>query len=338
MPLALVLLVAMAADSVLVIAHRGASAYRPEHTLEAYALAVEMGADVIEPDVVITRDGVLVARHENEISETTDVASRSEFADRRATKTIDGQVVTGWFTEDFTLAELKTLRAVERLPGLRPASAAYDGRFQIPTLVEVVALADSLGAARGRPVGLYPETKHPTYFRRIGLPLEVSLVEALHAAGLDAPDDAVWIQSFEVGSLELLRGLTRLRLVQLAMPGVAPADRPEVGYDAMMTPDGLATVATYADAVGVAKAFVLDPETLAPSALVADAHAAGLAVHVWTVRPENAFLPPPLRAASGGPGAHGDVRAEVRALVAAGVDGLFADAPDVVVEVLDRTP
>ena len=338
MPLALVLLVAMAADSVLVIAHRGASAYRPEHTLEAYALAVEMGADVIEPDVVITRDGVLVARHENEISETTDVASRSEFADRRATKTIDGQAVTGWFTEDFTLAELKTLRAVERLPGLRPASAAYDGRFQIPTLVEVVALADSLGAARGRPVGLYPETKHPTYFRRIGLPLEVSLVEALHAAGLDAPDDAVWIQSFEVGSLELLRGLTRLRLVQLAMPGAAPADRPEVGYDAMMTPDGLATVATYADAVGVAKAFVLDPETLAPSSLVADAHAAGLAVHAWTVRPENAFLPPPLRSASGAPGDAGDVRAEVRALVAAGVDGLFTDATDEVVAALDRAP
>lgn len=333
MPLALILLAAMAADSVLVIAHRGASAYRPEHTLEAYALAVELGADVIEPDLVMTRDGVLVARHENEISGTTDVAARPAFADRRTTKTIDGEAVTGWFTEDFTLAELKTLRAVERLPDLRPASAAYDGRFQIPTLAEVIALADSLGAARGRPVGLYPETKHPTHFRRIGLPLEVPLVEALHAAGLDAPDDPVWIQSFEVGGLELLRGLTRLRLVQLAMPGAGPADRPELTYDTMMTPDGLATVATYADAVGVAKAFVLDPETLAPSSLVADAHAAGLAVHVWTVRPENAFLPPPLRSADGAPEAGGDVRAEVRALLAAGVDGLFADAPDIVVEV-----
>ena len=336
MPLALILLAAMAADSVLVIAHRGASAYRPEHTLEAYALAVELGADVIEPDLVMTRDGVLVARHENEISGTTDVAARPAFADRRTTKTIDGEAVTGWFTEDFTLAELKTLRAVERLPDLRPASAAYDGRFQIPTLAEVIALADSLGAARGRPVGLYPETKHPTHFRRIGLPLEVPLVEALHAAGLDAPDDPVWIQSFEVGGLELLRGLTRLRLVQLAMPGARPADRPELTYDAMMTPDGLATVATYADAVGVAKAFVLDPETLAPSSLVADAHAAGLAVHVWTVRPENAFLPPPLRSADGAPEAGGNVRAEVRALLAAGVDGLFADAPDVVVEVRGR--
>lgn len=334
MPLVLALLAVMAADSVLVIAHRGASAYRPEHTLEAYALAVEMGADVIEPDVVITRDGVLVARHENEISETTDVAAHPEFADRRTTQTIDGSAVTGWFTEDFTLAELKTLRAVERLPGLRPGSAAYDGQFEVPTLDEVLALADSLGAARGRPVGLYPETKHPTHFRRIGLPLEVPLVEALHAAGLDAPDDPVWIQSFEVGSLELLRGLTRLRLVQLAMPGAGPADRSEMSYDAMMTPDGLATVATYADAVGVAKAFVLDPETQSPSSLVADAHAAGLAIHAWTIRPENAFLPPPLRSASGAPAEHGDLTAEVRALAAAGVDGLFTDATDLVVEAL----
>ncbi|PAP78023.1 glycerophosphodiester phosphodiesterase [Rubrivirga marina] len=336
MPLALVLLAAMSADSVLVIAHRGASAYRPEHTLEAYALAIEMGADVIEPDLVMTRDGVLVARHENEISETTDVAAHPEFADRRTTKVIDGQQVTGWFTEDFSLDELKTLRAIERLPSLRPRSAAYDGRFEIPTLAEVIALADSLGAARGRPVGLYPETKHPTYFRRIGLPLEVPLVEALHVAGLDERDDPVWIQSFEVGGLELLRGLTRLRLVQLAMPGAGPADRRELSYDAMMTPDGLATVATYADAVGVAKTFVLDPETLAPSSLVADAHTAGLDVHVWTVRPENVFLPPPLQSPGGAPEAGGDVRAEVRALLAAGVDGVFADAPDVVVEVLGR--
>ncbi|WP_420454688.1 glycerophosphodiester phosphodiesterase family protein [Rubrivirga sp.] len=336
--LALALLLAVtAADSVLVIAHRGASAHRPEHTLEAYALAVEQGADVIEPDLVMTRDGVLVARHENEISGTTDVGSRPDFADRRTTKTIDGAEATGWFTEDFTLAELKTLRAVERLPDLRPASAAYDGRFEVPTFDEVLALADSLSEAHGRRVGLYPETKHPTYFRRIGLPLEAPLVEALHGAGYTSPDDPVWIQSFEVGNLELLRGLTRLRLVQLAMPGAGPADRPELRYDAMTTPDGLATVATVADAVGVAKAMVLDPETLAPSSLVADAHAAGLAVHVWTLRPENAFLPPPLRAGDD-PATHGDLAGEVRALVAAGVDGLFADDPGAVVEALGRTP
>lgn len=335
----LVLTVAASApDTVLVIAHRGASGERPEHTLAAYRLAVEQGADVIEPDVVPTRDGVLVARHENEIGGTTDVAERPEFADRRTTKTIDGDEVTGWFTEDFTLAELKTLRAIERLPDLRPQSAAYDGQFEIPTLAEVVALADSLGRARGRPVGLYPETKHPTYFRRIGLPLEAPLVALLHGAGLDGPHDPVWIQSFEVGNLELLRGMTRLRLVQLAHPGGAPADRPETPYDAMMTPDGLATVATYADAVGVAKTFVLDPETLSPSSLVADAHRVGLDVHVWTVRAENAFLPPSLRSGSARPEAHGDVAAEIRALVAAGVDGLFSDYPALVVDALDRSP
>jgi glycerophosphoryl diester phosphodiesterase len=337
MPLALALLAAMAADSVLVIAHRGASGVRPEHTLEAYTLAVEQGADVIEPDLVMTRDGVLVARHENEISGTTDVAEHPAFADRRTTRTIDGETVTGWFTEDFSLAELKTLRAVERLPDLRPQSAAYDGRFEIPTFDEILRLADSLGEARGRPVGLYPETKHPTYFRRIGLPLEVPLVDALHAAGDTSPEDPVWIQSFEVGNLELLRGLTRLRLVQLAMPDAGPADRPEMRYDAMMTPDGLATVATYADAIGVAKAMVLDPETLAPSSLVADAHAAGLAVHVWTLRPENGFLPAPLRS-SDDPAAHGDLAAEARALAEAGVDGVFADVPDVVVAALGRVP
>ena len=331
------LLAVFAADSVLVIAHRGASGHRPEHTLAAYTLAVEQGADVIEPDLVMTRDGVLVARHENEISGTTDVAMHPEFADRRTTRTIDGEAVTGWFTEDFTLAELKTLRAVERLPELRPQSAAFDGQFEVPTFDEILALTDSLSQAHGRRIGLYPETKHPTYFRRIGLPLEVPLVGALHAAGYTSASDPVWIQSFEVGNLELLRGLTRLRLVQLAMPGAGPVDRPEMRYDAMMSPDGLATVATYADAVGVAKAMVLDPETLAASPLVADAHAAGLAVHVWTLRPENAFLPVPLRS-SDDPAAHGDLAAEVRALAEAGVDGMFADVPDAVIAALGRTP
>ena len=321
-------------DSVLVVAHRGASGDRPEHTLEAYRLAVDVGADVIEPDLVMTKDGVLVARHENEISETTDVAGRPEFADRYATKTIDGETRAGWFTEDFTLAELKTLRAVERLPGTRPANAAYDGQFEVPTFAEVIVLAQELGDARGRPVGLYPETKHPSYFREIGLPLEEPLVAALHAAGYTSPADPVWIQSFEVGNLEALDGMTGLRLVQLAYPGGAPADRPALGYDAMTTLDGLEAVARYADAVGVAKAFVLDDD-LAPTALVADAHAAGLAVHVWTVRAENAFLPPSLRTA-GGAAERGDVAAEVRALAAAGVDGLFTDHPALVLDALGR--
>ena len=282
----------------------------------------------------MTKDGVLVARHENEVSGTTDVARRPEFADRWTAKTIDGEAVTGWFTEDFTLEELKTLRAVERLPDLRPTNAAYDGQFEVPTFDEVVALAQELGAARGRPVGLYPETKHPSYFRALGLPLEEPLVAALHDAGYTSPADPVWIQSFEVGGLERLDAMTSLRLVQLAAPGGAPADRPAPDYDAMMAPGGLAEVSAYADAVGVAKAFVLDAD-LAPTPLVADAHAAGLAVHVWTVRAENAFVPPALRS-SDDLAAHGDLAAEVRALVAAGVDGLFTDHPALVLGALGR--
>lgn len=320
------------ADTLLVIAHRGASGHRPEHTLEAYRLAVDQGADVIEPDVVSTKDGVLVARHENEISETTDVAAHPEFAGRRTTKTIDGEAVTGWFTEDFTLAELKTLRATERLPDLR--STAYDGLYEIPTLDEIIALAQELGAARGRPVGLYPETKHPSYFRSIGLPLEEPLLTALHGAGSTSRESPVWIQSFEVENLRALREATDLRLVQLAMPDATPFDRPDLSYEQMMTPEGLAEVATYADAVGVHKAFVLDAETAAPTGLVDAAHAAGLAVHIWTVRAENVFLLAPFRTE----GARlGDLAGEVRALAEAGVDGVFSDFPGEVVEALRPT-
>ena len=321
---------------VLLIAHRGASGYRPEHTLEAYRLAVEMGADVIEPDVVSTRDGVLVVRHENEMGGTTDVASRPEFADRQSEKTIDGRAVTGWFTEDFTLAEFKTLRATERLPGLRPASAVYNGQFQVATLDEVLRLAEALGAARGRAVGVYPETKHPSYFREIGLPLEEKLVAALHGAGYTSREDPAWIQSFEVGNLRQLRRETDLRLVQLAEATGGPFDLPGATYRARMSPAGLAEVATYADAVGVAKALVLDPQTLAPTPLVRDAHYAGLAVHVWTLRAENAFLPPALRSASPEPGDHGDLAAEAHALAEVGVDGVFTDHPDLVADALAR--
>ena len=320
--------------SVLVIAHRGASGRRPEHTLAAYRLAVEEGADVIEPDVVATRDGALVVRHENEVSGTTDVARRPELADRRAVKTVDGERVEGWFTEDLTLAEIKTLRAVERLPELRPESAGYDGQFEVPTFAEVVALAAELGAARGRPVGLYPETKHPNHFRRIGLPLEVPLVEALRQWSLTERDDHAWIQSFEPSSLELLRGLTRLRLVQLVAPDGGPADRPGTSYRDMTTADGLATVATTADVLGPATSMVL-ADDLTPTSLVADAHRARLAVHAWTVRAENVFLPPALQT-GGGPGAWGDLAAEVRALAAAGVDGLFTDYPAETLTALGR--
>ena len=333
-------LFATPADTILVIAHRGASGYRPEHTLEAYALAVEMGADVVEPDLVSTRDGVLVARHEANLASTTDVAHRPEFAARRRTQTVDGEAVTGWFVEDFTLAEIKTLRAVERLPGLRPLSAAFDGQFEVPTLDEILALAVRLGAERGRPVGVYPETKHPSHFAALGLALEEPLVAALHAAGHRGPDAPVWIQSFEVGNLKRLRAVTGLRLVQLAYPGGRPADADTSDasqtYDAMMTPGGLARVAEYADAVGVARAFVLPAGTVGPpTRLVGEAHAAGLDVHVWTVRAENAFLPDALRRGAD-PAALGDVAALVRALATAGVDGIFADQPDLVLAVLGR--
>ena len=304
----------------LLIAHRGASGERPEHTLAAYARGARQGADAIEPDLVATRDGHLVARHENEISETTDVATRAAFADRRTTKTIDGVERTGWFTEDFDLAELKRLRAVERLPHLRPASAAHDGRFEIPTLAEILALVRQLGSELGRPVGVYPEIKHPAFFAGLGLDLEPRVADALAAAGYRARSDLAWVQSFEPSALRTLRGLTDLRLVQLV--DLPDADR--------LGPDDLAAVAAHADVLGPHKALVVpvggDGALARPTSLVRDAHAVGLAVHAWTVRAENAFLPPALRSSSD-EAAHGDVAAEVRALVAAGVDGLFSDHP-----------
>ncbi|HEY9862027.1 MAG TPA: glycerophosphodiester phosphodiesterase family protein, partial [Candidatus Obscuribacterales bacterium] len=199
----------------IVIGHRGASGLRPEHTLAAYELAIAQGADYIEPDLVATKDGVLVARHENEISGTTDVAERPEFSDRKTTKTIDGVAYTGWFTEDFTLAELKTLRAKERIPGLRPGNTAFNGQFEIPTLQEVIDLAQRKSAELGRTIGIYPETKHPSYFDSIGLSLEEPLVETLNQNGYIGLNAPVFIQSFEVGNLQQLNQLTDVPLVQL---------------------------------------------------------------------------------------------------------------------------
>lgn len=308
----------------LIIAHRGASGYRPEHTLEAYTLAVEMGADYIEPDLVSTSDGVLVARHENEIGGTTDVADR--FPDRQTTRVIDGDTITGWFTEDLTFDELRTLRARERLD-IR--SHDFDGRYLIPSFTEVLALADSLGRARGRAVGVYPETKHPSYFRSIGLPLEEPLLAALRAAGLDRRDAPVLIQSFEVGNLKALATKTPVRLIQLAASG-APADHQPGGavptYAEMLSPGGLREVAKYAHGIGVEKGLVLPPGG-GETTLVGDAHAAGLKVHVWTLRTEPGFI---------GERFGGDFEAELRAFLAAGVDGIFADFPDVVVRVVGR--
>jgi glycerophosphoryl diester phosphodiesterase len=298
---------AIAPPRPLIIAHRGASGHRPEHTLEAYRLAVEMGADFIEPDLVSTKDGVLIARHENELSGTTDVAER--FPDRKRTRVIDGQSVSGWFSEDFTLAEIKTLRARERL---QFRSHIYDGQFQIPTFDEVLALAQDRGTARGRPVGVYPETKHPAYFRSIELPLEEPLVELLRKQGWNSRDAPVFIQSFEQGNLRDLRKKTDVRLVQL------------VSTSAMVDGNGLKSIAEYADGLGPEKRLIVpvnrDGSLGTPTDLVARAHAAGLLVHVWTVRIDKEFLPA---------GYGGQPEAEFEQFRQLGVDGVFTDFPDV---------
>lgn len=322
----------------LVIGHRGASGYRPEHTLAAYELAIDMGADLIEPDLVSTKDGVLVARHENEISGTTDVASRSEFADRYTTKTIDGRPVTGWFTEDFTLTELKTLWAVERLPELRPDNTVFDGLYEIPTLQEVIDLAQERG------VGIYPETKHPSYFDSIQLSLEEPLVETLHASGWDGPKDPVFIQSFETANLRELDAMTALPLVQLIGGSGAPYDfvadpDDDRTYADLVTPEGLAWVAGYADGIGPNKDLIVprlaDGDLGEPTTLIDDAHHEGLLVHPWTFRNENTFLPAGLRAGdpthAGYDGATGDSPTEYRLFFHLGVDGVFSDNPDTAV-------
>ncbi|WP_375428162.1 glycerophosphodiester phosphodiesterase [uncultured Sphingomonas sp.] len=310
----------------LVIAHRGASGERPEHTLAAYELAIAQGADAIEPDLVPTRDGVLVARHENEIGDTTDVATHPEFAARRATKVIDGRSVMGWFTEDFTLAELKTLRARERLPELRPANTAYDGREAIPTLDEVIALAKRRSKELGRTIAVYPETKHPTYFAAIGHPTDALLVRALDAAGWRTADAPVFVQSFEIANLKRLAGMTRVRLVQLLDATGAPADGGAPSYAAMTTPGGLRAVARYAWGIGPNKAMLGDGK------LVRDAHAAGMRVHPWTFRAENRFLAAPFRREGA---ARGDLPGEIAAALRLGIDGFFTDFPAIGVAARD---
>lgn len=344
-------------ESPLVIGHRGASGYLPEHTLAAYWMAIEQGADYVEPDLVITRDGVLVARHENAIAivnadgsvreATTDVMDRPEFASRKTTKVIDGTSVTGWFTEDFTLAELKTLRARERLPALRSANTRFDGMFEVPTLDEVLALVAQANERRReqaraqggkpqhwKPVGVYPETKHPSYFQGIGLPLEEPLVQALHRHGYRDRHAPVFIQSFETANLRKLARMTRLPLVQLISASGRPWDFTASGdprtYADLARPAGLAEIASYAKGVG-ANTSVMIPLTTSgtlgtPTSFVADAHAAGLVVHGWTFRAENSFLPNEFDVGAA-PAGLGDMAGQVKAFLKLGMDGFFTDHP-----------
>ncbi len=327
----------------LVFGHRGASGYRPEHTLASYELALRMGADVIEPDLVSTKDGVLVARHENEIGGTTDVEQK--FPDRPATtKTIDGGDVTGWFTEDFTLEELKTLRADERLPDVRQENTVLDGRYEVPTLDEVLALATAASSRVGRTIAVAPETKHPTYFDSIGLSIEEPLLADLREAGMDKARSPVYVQSFEEANLRDLRELgARFALVQLTSARGLPYDHVASGdsttYADMTTPEGLAEIATYADVLGPDKTQVFprasDGTTGTATSLVDDAHAAGLQVVPYTVRAENRFLPAQYRS-SDDPNAFGDVLAELRDLYGVGIDGIFVDQPDLAVIARDE--
>lgn len=355
-------------DRTLVVAHRGASGHLPEHTLEAYKLAIEMGADFIEPDLVATRDGALVARHEPMLGGTTDVADRPEFAARKTTRKVDGVDVTDWFAGDFTLAEIRQLRAKQ---AMAERDQSMNGKLQIPTFQEVIALAKNESARLGRTIGVYPETKHPTFHGEIGLPLEDRLLDALKAAGWTEKTSPVIVQSFEVANLKYLRGKTQVRLVQLvdgdsvdaegavvlAPPYAQPYDFVVAGdkrtFKDLVSKAGLAEIKTYADGVGPWKPYILparqvdrngdgkpddlngdgkqderDRVLLEPTNLVQDAHAAGLFVHTWTFRSE------PRRLASD---FKDDAGAEYKAFYALGVDGLFSDfTADAVAARLDR--
>ncbi len=346
-------------DTPLVIGHRGASGYRPDHTLESYKLAIDMGADFIEPDLVATKDGVLVARHEPNITGTTDVATRPEFASRKTTKNVDGVNEEGWFVSDFTLAELKTLRAVQPLSD---RDQSYNGKFQIPTFEEVLDLAKAEGTKAGRTVGVYPETKHPTYHAKLGLPLEDRLLAVLAKYGYTTKASPVIVQSFEVSNLKYLRTKTQVRLVQLvdandvnadgSMDLTAPYDKP---YDfavagdsrtfaSLLTPAGLKEIKTYADGIGPWKPYLIpskqvdanndgkpddlngdgkiderDRVMMPATSVVKDAHAAGLFVHAYTFRNEAKRLASDFK---------GDPKAEYKLFYNLGVDGVFSDFAD----------
>jgi glycerophosphoryl diester phosphodiesterase len=313
-------------QSPIIIAHRGASGYRPEHTLASYELAIDLGADYIEPDLVMTKDGILIARHENEISETTDIVDHPEFAYFKTTKIIDSEIKTGWFTEDFTIAQIKTLTAKERIPEIRPQNAVYNGMFTIPTFTEIINLVKDKSEKLGRNIGIYPETKHPSYFQEIGLPLEGALL--LNLQDIDLP---VFIQSFEVSNLKELSQKTDLPLVQLindiGKPYDFVIDNDLRTYRDLLTPKGLKEIAEYAEAIGVHKNVLIPRDIpgklLSPTSLIIDAHAANLQVHAWTFRNEDFFLPLDLQ---------GNPQKEYEIFFNLGVNGLFTDYPDLAIK------
>ncbi|WP_405441591.1 glycerophosphodiester phosphodiesterase [Streptomyces avidinii] len=319
-----------------VIGHRGASGYRPEHTLGSYRLALDLGADVVEQDLVPTRDGHLVCRHENEIGGTTDVADHPGFASRRTTKSVDGVSVTGWFTEDFTLAELRTLRAKERIPAVRQRNTLYDGQWAVPTFEEVLRWADREGRRRGRRVWLHVETKHPSYFRGLGLGLEEPLAKLLRRYGRDGRNAAVFLQSFEPSSIQRLSRLVSTpRVVLLSAAGTRPWDF-EVAGDPrtvadLVKPEGLKWIAGFAQGIGPTMDLILPRNASgglgAPTTLVEDAHARGLLLHPYTARNENSFLPAEYRKGTD-PTAYGDALAAFRTYFEQGIDGIFTDNPD----------
>lgn len=329
----------------IVIAHRGASGHVPEHTLAAYAIAILQGADYIEPDLVMTRDGELIARHDNALDLSTDGADRPEFAGRKTIKRVDGVITEGWFSEDFTLAEIKRLRASERIPDIRPANTRFNGMFEIPTLAEIIELVKGLEQATRRRIGIYPETKHPSYFASLGLAMEEPLLQILGRYGYAGPDAPAFIQSFEIGNLKKLRSMSRLSLVQLLWLTGKPFDVEAAGgalsYDDMATREGLAEIARYADGVGPEKYHFIIPkdargrlDTRTKKPFVDDAHAAGLLVHPYTFRAENHFLPSDFRSASD-PRQFGDAAAELRAFLDTGIDGFFIDQPELGTRVRD---
>ena len=329
--------------AIIVVGHRGASALRPEHTLAAYQKAIEDGADFIEPDLVSTKDGFLVARHENEISGTTNVSTLSQFADRKKTKIIDGTTLTGWFTEDFTLNELNQLKARERIPQIRPNNIQYNDQFDIPTLEQIIALAEQHYKKTGKIIGLYIETKHPTYFQKQNLALEDPLLTVLAKSSYTRDIAPIYLQSFEVSNLKYIKNqlalhksLKNVKIIQLYDDKtISPADYVAQGikttYGDMATAQGLQEVAQYANGVGPWKPYLFNDTYTAPSSFIADAHAVNLKVHPYTFRPENNFLTTDLKCSTAEIDAakrcEAGANKEYEMYFKAGVDGIFTDDP-----------